>query len=163
MIIDPFDRDGDKDLWYNMCQITDRIWIGNAEDAMDASQMEKNGITAVLNVMRTMTDMPDYKEMDGVDYTYVQLLDGPGNTKEQFISAVLSLRKYLFDGHKVLVHCRAGISRSVSVVACYLWGTGVYTLEDAIDLIKEKRPIADPNPHLLRLIKVIQGRDKAIK
>lgn len=153
-ILNPYD----KDIWYDACPITDRILIGNADDACDKDQIQKHSITAILNVMRTMVDFPNYKEIEGLEYRYHPMNDGPGNTTEQFYSAVQSLRELLFKGHTVLVHCRAGISRSVSVTACYLWGTGIYSLDEAINLIKQKRPIADPNPHLLKLIKEIQSK-----
>jgi hypothetical protein len=48
------------------------------------------------------------------------------------------------DGGAVLVHCKAGVHRSVAQAACVLIGMG-YTAEDAMELIKEKRAVADPD------------------
>jgi len=52
-------------------------------------------------------------------------------------------------GGKVLVHCQAGVHRSVAMASCVLIGMG-YTAEDAMQLIKEKRPVADPYVWYLR-------------
>jgi len=46
-------------------------------------------------------------------------------------------------GDSVLVHCIAGVHRSVAQAACVLIGMG-YNSEDAMQLIKEKRAVADP-------------------
>ena len=48
------------------------------------------------------------------------------------------------NGGSVLVHCKAGVHRSVAQAACVLIGMG-YTADDAMDLIKEKRAVADPD------------------
>lgn len=48
------------------------------------------------------------------------------------------------DGGKILVHCQAGKHRSVAMASCILISTGL-TAEQATSLIKERRPIADPD------------------
>ena len=44
----------------------------------------------------------------------------------------------------VLVHCKSGMHRSVAQAACVLIAMG-YTADDAMQLIKEKRAVADPD------------------
>lgn len=46
---------------------------------------------------------------------------------------------------KVLVHCAEGISRSVSVVAAYLMAEYGWSPNDAVEYIRTKRVVADPN------------------
>ena len=46
---------------------------------------------------------------------------------------------------KVLVHCHAGESRSVAVVAAHLMKTEDLSLEEALESIRKVRPRADPN------------------
>ena len=46
---------------------------------------------------------------------------------------------------RVLVHCGEGVSRSVSVVAAYLMASQGWPPMQAIDYIKSKRRIANPN------------------
>ena len=46
---------------------------------------------------------------------------------------------------KVLVHCMAGISRSVSMVIYFLMKKYHLNFDDAIDFVKRKRKIANPN------------------
>lgn len=47
----------------------------------------------------------------------------------------------------VLVHCMAGISRSVSVIAYYLMKKYSLTSYDAIEYLKSRRCIANPNSY----------------
>jgi len=47
------------------------------------------------------------------------------------------------DGYSVLVHCRAGVHRSVAMACCVLIGMG-HSAESAMRLVKEKRAVADP-------------------
>jgi len=49
----------------------------------------------------------------------------------------------LASGGGVLCHCRAGVHRSVAMACCVLIAQG-YEVEDAMRLVKEKRPVADP-------------------
>jgi len=51
------------------------------------------------------------------------------------------------DLDKVLVHCNAGIGRSPSIVVCYLYEIG-FGLEEAVKLVKRKRPDALPHRDL---------------
>ena len=45
----------------------------------------------------------------------------------------------------ILVHCYMGASRSVTAVAYYLIKQKGYTVDRAIEFIKEKRPIINPS------------------
>ena len=45
----------------------------------------------------------------------------------------------------ILVHCYAGISRSVAVVCYYLMFTKVIPFDEALEIVQKVRPIADPN------------------
>lgn len=60
-------------------------------------------------------------------------------------------------GDKVLVHCRAGVHRSVAMACAVLIGKG-YSADEAIDLVKEKRPVADPHVwYIKRRIRKFEG------
>jgi protein-tyrosine phosphatase len=47
-------------------------------------------------------------------------------------------------GYAVLCHCRQGRHRSVAMAGCILVSQG-YTADEAARLIKERRPVADPD------------------
>ncbi|XP_074562844.1 dual specificity protein phosphatase 1-like, partial [Curcuma longa] len=48
-------------------------------------------------------------------------------------------------GGSVLVHCFAGMSRSVTIVLAYLMKKNHITLHEALSLVRSKRPHVAPN------------------
>ena len=64
----------------------------------------------------------------------------PMRTLQKGVAAALPV---IQDGGGVLVHCQAGMHRSVAMAACVLIGLG-HSANQAMQLIKEKRAVADP-------------------
>ncbi len=61
-------------------------------------------------------------------------------------------------GRSVLVYCKQGRHRSVAMACCILIGLG-YSASDAMKLVKEKRPAADPSAwHIQRRIRKFERR-----
>jgi protein-tyrosine phosphatase len=112
--------------------ITDQIAIGNVNDALapdpavDFILCLKPGCCA---------DRADF------DAVCIPLVDGAGNNQTLIRQALSELNQAVADGLKVLVHCHAGRSRSVSVVARYLMESMGITAEEALALIQQKRGI----------------------
>ena len=48
------------------------------------------------------------------------------------------------EGYRVLVHCRAGVHRSVAMACCVLISMG-QTADQAMQLVEQKRSVADPH------------------
>ena len=61
-----------------------------------------------------------------------------------FNRGVVAALPVIQDGFRVLVHCKAGVHRSVAMACCVLIGMG-YTAGDAMDLVAQKRAVADPH------------------
>ena len=53
---------------------------------------------------------------------------------------------------KILVHCKGGINRSPAIVVAYLVKYKLYSLLDAVDLVKNKKKSARFQPHYLNKI-----------
>lgn len=59
-------------------------------------------------------------------------------------------------GDAVLVYCKEGRHRSVAMAACILIGKG-YSADEAMNLIVEKREVADPHaPHIEKQIRLFE-------
>ena len=127
--------------------ITDRIAIGDIEDAMDAARLRAAGVTGVL----TLNGFPQAPRGPGLAWVNATLIDGPGNSLADVRAAVRSLRD-LARAHRVLVHRAEGLSRSALVVACYLAEQRAIPLEDAVTYVQRFRVRADIDRALLALV-----------
>lgn len=93
-------------------KITDQVSIGDSNDARHANNRE---FDAVLNVAIDLDIADNFKYRHKVG-----LFDGPGNHPATFFAAVVLLESLVKSGKRVLVHCQAGLSRSVMVVSAWL-------------------------------------------
>jgi protein-tyrosine phosphatase len=73
---------------------------------------------------------------------------------------IYKLIKEYNSGAIILVHCAAGMQRSAAVVAMFLIATQGMKWEDALQFIRQRRPIAFyPSANFL---KAIQGFEKTL-
>lgn len=64
------------------------------------------------------------------------------------------VQMYLINNNiKILFHCYAGISRSSTLAIAFLCMAKGYTLRDAYDLVKRKRPLVNPNRGFINSLK----------
>jgi len=142
--------------------ITDRIAIGNRYDAMDLGLVISNGIGAVLNLAYDLdiSYFVFYHEKEykfEIEYQKVGLIDGRGNKPSTFAAAVYMLDQLLERHDKVLAHCHAGVSRSPVVVATYLSQINGISFDEALNLVREKRPEVSPNFELIKIAKFLSA------
>ena len=68
----------------------------------------------------------------------------------------LIIRKALAEGKRVLVHCSAGVSRSVTLVAAYLMMEKSIGVDAALSLIVKRREYANPNRGFIRQLRLLE-------
>ncbi len=113
--------------------ITDQIAIGNFLDAQ--------ALTAEVSAVLCLKEGCPCGERDDVDAIQVPLIDGMGNAEADIAEAVDFIREIVNRGDRILVHCHAGRSRSVVVVARYLMERQGITGDEALSMIAVKREI----------------------
>ncbi len=130
--------------------ITDDVAIGNYLEAQDSELLRRHGFRSVLSLDGTLTpaDAPRLR-VDAV--ATFRLIDGPGNDLRMFRQAVESLGKLAESHAPVLVHCHAGRSRSVVVVAGHLARSLGIDPEEAIARVTAKREV-NVTPALAELL-----------
>lgn len=120
----------------------DWLFVGSATSAMNFFAIKEYKITHIFSAIG-----PSQVKIPGVVYDNVNIMDDEMQSLEyaidKFIPFVLSARR---EGGKVLVHCYAGISRSVSLILAYLIISHGYSFQKALSMVKKSRPIANPNP-----------------
>jgi protein-tyrosine phosphatase len=100
------------------------------------------GITSVLKLYESPPDWPP-----GFIVYNMPHPDGEPISDDRIARHIKFITDEIKAGHKVLVVCGAGISRSSTAVLAYLVSTGI-SLPDAYKLLKSRHPIANPNPVL---------------
>lgn len=113
--------------------ITNKIAIGNFRDAEDLPAE----ITAVL----CLKDGCFCSNRTDVDALQVPLVDGAGNRPKDIAEAVEFIRDMIVGGGRILVHCHAGRSRSVVIVARHLMAESGMTAQEALTFISVRREI----------------------
>lgn len=119
------------------------LWLGDSSNAMDMDQLKSYGITCVVNcaardTLTTREYYPltwEYKEYEANDNPEYNLL---AEHLDDFVKYVDECRK---KNKRVLVHCVAGINRSVTLCVAYLVIREKMTLEEAIRHCFKARPI----------------------
>ncbi|MBI4616970.1 MAG: dual specificity protein phosphatase family protein [Planctomycetes bacterium] len=118
--------------------ITDRIAIGTFVEARDTSLRASEGVRSILCLDRECAP-GEIEPGAQVRVETCHLDDGPGNDVRRLRLAVELLEQLSIESPRVLVHCRAGRSRSVIVVAAYLVRTKGADPEGALDEVSRRR------------------------
>lgn len=121
--------------------ITETIAIGNRIEAHDSALRDQQGFCSVISVDGSMTD-EQALAMGYDDWVCISMVDGPGNDLASYRNVVQALIDMVDGSPPVLVHCHAGRSRSVTVVAGYLVKTRGWSAQAAYDFIATKRETA---------------------
>lgn len=114
-------------------EIINGLWVGNLDDVIDPD-VYKREFERVINVLNLI-------EPDDKGYVDADVLD----------ALAVIINKALESGERVLVHCGAGIERSPLTIVYYLWKFKQYTLNQAYELVQEKRQIVQDRSHWIRV------------
>lgn len=115
--------------------VTEKIAIGDEVEAADESRLIRLGITHVLIVRPIEVD---YKKLC---YAKIPWHD-EGSTK-RLDEALDFIDQAIKEGGKVAVICGAGVERSPLTVFAYLHKKCGLSVEEALHIIKSKRPQSD--------------------
>ncbi|XP_023660861.1 dual specificity protein phosphatase 7-like isoform X2 [Paramormyrops kingsleyae] len=125
-------------------QILPYLYLGCAKDSSNLDVLSKNNIKYILNVT---PNLPNTFEHDG-DFKYKQIPISDHwsqNLSQFFPEAISFIEEACSKKCGVLVHCLAGISRSVTVTVAYLMQKRHMSLNDAYDFVKRKKSNISPN------------------
>lgn len=132
-----------------MYHIDGHVYLGTCHGAANRELFEKNGICVVINLSAGGSRLPNYFESLGYQYVHIELTDELVSHPGQAIPrACRFIQKWGAEGKHVLVHCQAGLSRSVAVTVAWLMTQRGHSLASAVALVTEKRtrrPLCNPS------------------
>jgi hypothetical protein len=120
--------------------ITDQVAIGNHAEAQDADLLREQGVRSVLSLDGSLAP-GDARHLGVAAVVAFDLIDGTGNEPGALGRAVAALQGLLRAYPPVLVHCHAGRSRSVIVVAGLLARTLRIGPTEAIARVAARRVV----------------------
>jgi hypothetical protein len=134
----------------NFSHITPNLIVGGMPGRGDYAQLHEMGVQLVLN-MRLWERLPAGEPEPPMPVILLHTVDSPFtpiplSALEKGVRAALPI---IEAGGRVYAHCAYGRHRGVAMGSAILIAQG-YTAKDAMRLIKEKRPIADPDAFYIR-------------
>ncbi|CAH2075054.1 unnamed protein product, partial [Iphiclides podalirius] len=121
-------------------RVTSSVYVCGAHALPGAVKALRPGL--VVNAAPELPPPPE----DCAPRHYVPLLDTPSSDMHPYMERVADLiNDVVKRGQVVLVHCVAGVSRSVTLCLAYLIKWERMTLRDAYHHIKQRRPQIRPN------------------
>ncbi|XP_062712749.1 uncharacterized protein LOC115260101 [Aedes albopictus] len=124
-----------------MNKVMPGLYIGNYRDSKDYQQLDRYQITHIVSIH----DSPRRFHPDK-HYLCVMAADTPDQNLSQYFSVCNDFihAARLKDGH-VLIHCLAGMSRSVTVAVAYIMSVTPLNWKEALKVVRAGRAIANPN------------------
>lgn len=142
-------EDMDDVFTASVSKILSYLYLGNARDSQDVDLLRRLQITHIVNVTDSAPIVT--KAMQHVKYLHLPATDTiQQDLRPAFDCAVQFIENARRSNGVVLVHCLAGVSRSVAVVMAYLlYRNRNFTVLKALEYIQNRRPVAGPNLHFM--------------
>ena len=131
-------------------QITETIYLGNVAAALNKKKLKKLGIKKILTVLSAF----------GNHYEPYEFKHMTIEVDDDFRANIIQYFKECFSfiegNDKIFIHCAAGMSRSPTIVIAYLMWKRQIFLDEAIKIVREKRPLISPNANFMNQLKIFQ-------
>jgi atypical dual specificity phosphatase len=139
----------------NFGRIEPEIFLGSTpQTSVDVSRLKQIKITAVLSLQSDsdfVTHRIDWNKLQSAyQYNDISVHRFPivdfdeKDLGEKLAEPIKALKSLLTVGHRVYVHCNAGVCRAPATVLGYLCYARGMSLERGLDYIRRNRPQANP-------------------
>lgn len=135
---------------FNFSNITDDLFIGTTPLVTDYNGLRELGIKLVINMRLLHGPFPD-DHPEPIKLLWLRTFDSPffPIPISKLMRGAKAALETINAGGKVYVHCAGGRHRGVAMGSCILIAQG-YAPEAAMNLISERRRVADPNIYYIR-------------
>nr|XP_045016520.1 dual specificity protein phosphatase 12 isoform X1 [Jaculus jaculus] len=140
-----------------MLEVRPGLYLGGAAAAAEPDRLREAGISAML----TVDSEPGFQAragLEGLRSLFVPALDEPeADLLSRLDRCVAFIGQARAEGRAVLVHCHAGVSRSVAVVTAFMMKTDQLTFEKAYENLRAVKPDAKMNEGFEWQLKLYQA------
>ncbi|KAF9919485.1 dual specificity phosphatase 12 [Linnemannia zychae] len=140
----PFDKPPlfDSKQFREAQEILPGLFLSGALISESREKLKELGITHIIQV----TDMPTPRFPGEFIYKVIPVPDmDETNLIKHFSDTYTFIHDAISSGRKVLVHCQAGASRSVTIVCAYLMKEKRMPAAEALRHVQSLRQVAEPN------------------
>ncbi|XP_020809693.1 dual specificity protein phosphatase Mpk3 [Drosophila serrata] len=133
------------------------LFLGNASHSCDSNALQRYNIKYVLNVT---PDLPnEFEKLGIIKYLQIPITDHYSqDLAMHFPDAIQFIEEARSANSAVLVHCLAGVSRSVTVTLAYLMHTRGLSLNDAFMMVRDRKPDVSPNFHFMQQLQSFESQ-----
>lgn len=135
-----------------MSEITEQIYVGSYGDASSDQFLSDRRITHVITCA---DEFPSSIIRSGYRIPIVDDV-ADAKTKKYFLEAASVLDRWIREDKKIMVHCFAGMSRSVSVVITYFMVYKGWSFDLAYMHLKQRRYQSNIHPGFIPILKEIE-------
>lgn len=125
----------------------DSLFLSSKTAANNFQTLGKYGITHVVSVCHEASEIFEEK---GLTYLIINDVNDTIQDRNKLKSYIKTVNSFIHETlndpkNKLLIHCNAGVSRSVTLLALYLITVTGEDHESVLKFIKSKRVTANPN------------------
>lgn len=164
MLIGPEAMPAAPCLCVHMNEISPRLFLGSIHSASDRSAIAARGITHIISVLdcdighRQRVRMAPSEE-DACTRLVIAVQDATSTRLDRHFDACSAfISEGLSQGGSVLVHCKAGQSRSATVVIAHLMREERWPVNKALQFVQQRRPSVQPNVAFMEQLRALEVR-----
>ena len=135
----------DIDLVEEATQNKGSLYLGNLDGAWNIKRLNQLDIKHVVSILVKLKGLKQHYHQSDIAHKVIEVHDSECfDIYPKLYEAADYIESSLLDGN-VLVHCAGGISRSPACVIAYYIRHRNKTYDEALQLVKYRRPLALPN------------------
>jgi len=139
--------------WWDF--IDEQLLLGGALMFDDLERLWRQGVVAIVNLCAERSDNARRLRAAQMDYLWLPVADTHPPTVEQILRGLAWIEQRVYAGHKVYIHCAAGMGRSVTLLACWYLYTCDMSVPQVLEFVKRRRPQAALTRRQVRRIEEI--------
>jgi len=134
-------------------KITEKIYLGDIDGAKKTDFFKKEKITYTISLAGKMFT-PTY---DKNIIEFQKIIDIEDDPKENIIKYFKECIEIIEKANKIYIHCMAGVSRSATIVICYLMWKEKKSLNEILKKVREKRFWVSPNFGFMKQLEIYEN------